>query len=50
MFPVIVGHYVTQSSKQNPRGLSAEARALPPAVTSSFLFLARDPALEKGLR
>lgn len=43
MFRVIVGHYVTQWSKQNPWGLTAEARALPPAVTSSFLFVAGGP-------
>lgn len=40
MFRVIVGNSVTQWSKQNPRGLTAEALASPPAVTSSFLLVA----------
>lgn len=37
---VMVGHRVTQWSKQNPRDLTAGACVSPPAVTSSFLFMA----------
>lgn len=40
MFRVIVGHYMTQWSKQNPWALTPEAGASPSAVTSSFLFMA----------
>ena len=40
MFRVIVGHYVTQWSKQNPWDLTPEACASPSAVTSSLLFMA----------
>lgn len=40
MFRVIVGHYVTQWSKQNPWDLTAKACASPSAVTSSFLLMA----------
>jgi hypothetical protein len=37
---VIVGHCVTQWSKQNPQDLTPEAYAAPLAVTSSLPFLA----------
>jgi hypothetical protein len=37
---VIVGHCMTQWSKQNPQDLTPEAYAAPLAVTSSLPFLA----------
>lgn len=38
MFHVIVGHCMTQWSKQNPRGLTAGACAAPPAVNFLISF------------
>ena len=40
MFCVIVGHHVTQQSKQNLWDLTPKACASPSAITSPFLFTA----------
>lgn len=40
MFRVIVGHDVTQRSKENPWDMTPDACASPSAVTSSFHLMA----------